>query len=326
LWFYNLASNFNRNRALWRAAATMNPTAFRMRTRLAEQKLQRWDGKYDMILQLHTLFAPGYRLSKRPYALVTDNTYLSSLRHWPEWVPAPTCNMRREWIELETEVYESAKFIFTWSEFTRQSFIHDYKMSPDKVVTVGGGSNLVAEDLSTKSYDSQTAIFVGYEFERKGGQYLLESWHKVRQQLPNAKLYIVGPRAPVAPPQPGVYWLGRINDREILREKYLESTCFVMPSLFEPFGHVFAEAMGLGLSCVGTNHCAMPEIINPGVTGLLAQPRDVDSLADALIAILGNPGLARTMGENAFKRVMTGGTWDDVVNRMAPHLHKIFEN
>ncbi len=49
---------------------------------------------------------------------------------------------------------------------------------------------------------------------------------------------------------------------------------FVLPSKFDAWGHVFVEAMGNGLPCIGTNCCAMPEIIEEGVTGRLVPRAD----------------------------------------------------
>jgi alpha-maltose-1-phosphate synthase len=321
--YYNLARNYKPDRTTWRASASINPWAFEQRTAIAENFLEGWDGKFDVIVQLHTLYAPGELSRNRPFVLVTDNTYLNSLRYWPEWVPATSTQMRQEWLELETSVYKAAKNIFTWSEFTRQSFINDYKIPADRVITIGAGANLLQTDISDKRYDTQTAIFVGYEFERKGGFYLLEAWKQVTQKLPQAKLYIAGPQHPLADDLQGVHWLGRISDRNFLSQKLYESTVFVMPSLFEPYGHAFTEGMGMGLGAIGADHCAMPEIIEHGQNGLLVSPRDINGLAEALIEVLSNPDYAAQLGHAAYETIKNSRTWDDVVMRMAPSLHQI---
>ena len=63
-------------------------------------------------------------------------------------------------------------------------------------------------------------------------------------------------------------WAGRI-DRDALAELYRRATVFVLPSLFDAWGHVFVEAMGYGLPCIGTDCCAMPELIEDGISGRL---------------------------------------------------------
>ncbi|MBC8172048.1 MAG: glycosyltransferase family 4 protein [Anaerolineae bacterium] len=323
--YMNLARNFRLNRAIWRSASSLNPTAFHLRSAQAEHKLQQWAGQFDVIVQLHTLQSPGDLAKRRPFVLVTDNTFMNSLNYWPEWVPL-TDKMQQAWLELESEVYRSASYVFTWSEFTRQSFIRDYHIPADRVVAVGGGANLIAGDISSKRYDTQIAVFVGYEFERKGGFYILESWKQVHQHLPDAKLYIIGPYEPLAEPIPGVHWLGRIYDRNVLRQRLEESSVFVMPSLFEPYGHAFTEAMGMGLPVIAANHCAMPEIIHHNESGLLVPPREVDALADALIELLSNPERAQAMGHRAHHDTLHAGTWDDVVSRMAPYIRQVVKS
>jgi starch synthase len=320
--YVNLARNYKPDRASWRASASINPWAFEQRTAIAEKFLESWDGKFDLIVQLHSLYAPGDVSRNRPFVIVTDNTYLNSLRYWPEWVPAVSTQMRQEWLELETEVFKAAKNIFTWSEFTRQSFINDYSIPAERVITVGAGANLLQTDITDKRYDSQTAIFVGYEFERKGGFYLLEAWKQVIQKLPNAKLYIAGPQQLTNNMQ-GVHWLGRVADRKFLSQKLYESAVFVMPSLFEPYGHAFTEGMGMGLGAIGADHCAMPEIIEDGVNGLLVPPRDINALANALIDVLSDPAFAEKLGRAAYERIKNSRTWDDVVARMVPSLYTI---
>jgi alpha-maltose-1-phosphate synthase len=321
--YISLLRHFGLKRSEWLMRANLQPYAFRLRTQTAEHKLQQWDGRYDLIVQLHTLFAPGLDVKKRPYVIVTDNTYQNTIRYWPKWAPVNSERQRKEWLALETEVYQNAQYCFTWSEFTRQSFIQDYGISPERVVSVGGGSNFVSADLSQKRYDRQTAVFVGYEFERKGGYYLLEAWKKVHQALPEAQLYIIGPRKPLAEPMPGVQWLGRIENRNELRQRLMESTVFVMPSLFEPYGHAFTEGMAMGLPVIAANHCAMPEIVQHQVSGLLVPPREADPLADALIQILSNPDLARQMGYAAHEDTKQARTWDDVVSRIAPYIRTV---
>jgi glycosyltransferase involved in cell wall biosynthesis len=325
------ARNFNRLRSFrpnierWRNASSINPSAFAYRTRLAEEHLQKWEGRYHLIFQSHTLFAPGTSPGTRPYVLTTDNTFMMSERHWPDWVPMASRRQRDAWVELERAVYENASFLFPWSDFARQSMIEDYGIAPEKVIAAGAGANLSSSTLAERSYDSQIALFVGYAFERKGGHTLLNAWPEVRCQLPQARLLIVGPRKPQADPMPGVEWLGRLP-REELVPIYEQATVFVMPSLFEPWGHVFLEAMGFGVPCIGSNCCAMPEFILADQTGLLVPPGEAGSLTEALIAILGDPDKAETMGRAAHANVLENHTWDAVLARMTPYIREAAAN
>ena len=144
--------------------------------------------------------------------------------------------------------------------------------------------------------------------------------HNVIKTIPAAKLIIAGSSPPVN--MPDVEVIGFINKNtkdgeNRLLELYKRAAVFTMPSHFEPFGIVYAEAMHFGLPCVGVNHCAMPEIISEGVTGLLVEPNNDVELADALVAILENRVLSRLMGNEAIKKASRLFRWEVVAEKMA---------
>jgi glycosyltransferase involved in cell wall biosynthesis len=245
---------------------------------------------------------------------------MMSERHWPEWVPLANRRVRDEWIELERSVYRNAAYVFPWSEFARRSMIEDYGVAPERAIATGVGANLSLDRIDpAKDYGSQTALFVGYEFERKGGRVLVRAWERVRRALPRAELIVVGPRTPPPEDVPGIRWVRRMP-REELERLYRKATLFVMPSLFEPWGHVFLEAMGFGLPCIGTDTCAMPEIVQRDRTGLLVPPGDDEALADALVTLLADPERSREMGRAAHAEVVRRHTWDRVIERMSPYV------
>lgn len=313
--------SFHPDRDVWRGRAGLHPRMFRRRSAIAERLLQQHEGQYDLIMQLHTLFSPALHRQPRPYVLHTDNTYMLSERYFPTWAPLRG-KERDAWVAMERATYQQAAFLFPRSEFLRRSMIDDYGCDPARVIRVGGGANLAATSLDGKRYDRQIAMMVGSDFERKGGVALLEAWETVRQTLPNAELWIVGPKQPYGPPRPGVRWHGFVSDRAALAQLYADATLFVMPSLFEPWGHVFLEAMAYGLPCIGSSYGATPEIISDGTTGMIVPPSEAAPLAAALIALLGDPARAEMLGHRAHQEVLHGHTWDDVVARMAPYIER----
>jgi glycosyltransferase involved in cell wall biosynthesis len=205
--------------------------------------------------------------------------------------------------------------VFTISEFARSSMIGDYGCSPDSVIAVGAGTNQMLPDLSDKDYAVPRALFVGIDFERKGGEVLLKAWPMVRARIPDAELMIVGPKRRPRSVPPGIDWVGPV-DRERLSRLYQAAAVFVLPSLFEPWGFVFFEAMGHGIPCIGTSCCAMPEIIDDHVTGRLVPSSEAEPLAQALIELLSDPAKMAAMGQAAYRHVLEGNSWDDVADRI----------
>ena len=146
-------------------------------------------------------------------------------------------------------------------------------------LAIGAGANQWLTSLDDRAAQGRRALFVGNQFERKGGDVLLRAWPQVVRRLPDAELILVGPKRDPAPGfGHGVSWRGRV-DRAELERLYRTSAAFVLPSLFEPWGHVFVEAMGFGLPCIGTDSCAMPELIEDRVSGRLVTPGDPTDLA-----------------------------------------------
>ena len=81
---------------------------------------------------------------------------------------------------------------------------------------------------------------------------------------------------------PDIIDLGSIRDNRLLNLYYNAATCFVLPSLSESFGLVYAEAMAAGTPCVAFDTTACGELVREGETGYLAELANVDSLVDSL--------------------------------------------
>jgi glycosyltransferase involved in cell wall biosynthesis len=302
-------------RAAWRHRYLLSRESVGYLTDDVERRLAA-AGDVDVILQYQCLFAPGRR-RRAPVAIYTDHVYEVTRREYPRWSPLSR-RASQEFLAHESETLRGADVLLTFSEYTRSAAVEHYGCDPERVHVVGTGANVVVADTTDRRYDQRVAFFAGYDFERKGGDVLLKAWPRVRRSLPDARLRIASlPRAPRLPD--GVEWLGTLTRHE-LNAAYMDASVFVLPSRFEPFGLVFAEAMGSGLACVATRTCGVPEIVLDGETGLLVPFSDPNALADALIALLGDPDRARRMGVAAQERVHGHFTWEHVAGRVATHL------
>jgi len=311
---------FNPDRGAWRARAGFNDATFNALTGAVERELRRHDGSFDLIVQSQTIFAPGHLEARRPFVVYTDNIMSLTERFYPAWASLSAAESRH-WQELEARICRAAAYVLAWSDYLRDALIADYGCEPSRVLRVGAGANIVLPSLESRRWDSATAIFVGTNFTIKGGRVLLDAWPRVRERLPRARLIVVGPqRPPTGVDLTGVDWRGHVASRAELASLYETASVFVMPSLYEAWGHVFLEAMGCGLPCIGTTRCAMPEIIMDGQTGLLVPPGEVEPLADALVRLLDDPPLAEAWGRRAHASVISQHRWSDVADRISPAL------
>jgi glycosyltransferase involved in cell wall biosynthesis len=80
---------------------------------------------------------------------------------------------------------------------------------------------------------------------------------------------------------------------------------YVVTSLYEGLGRAVTEAMASGRPVVATAVNGVPDLVAPGATGLLAEPRDPDSVAEAVLWMLEHPAESAEMGRCGRDRVRT---------------------
>lgn len=268
----------------------------------------------QIVLQNGALFGPGDP-PPFPYVLLLDHTRALAEAS-PGWRAAgvpPPLRYGAGWFAREAAVYRGASALATFSANAARSLVGDYGVDPERVHVVGAGAN-VFPDTAPRRDDGQTVTFVGYDFERKGGRVLLEAMALLRRRLSRARLLVAGaPRVERVPER--VAFLGPVEAQE-LPALFAQSTVFALPTLQEPFGLAFLDAMACGLPCVGTRVEAVPEIVRDGETGLLVPPGDPVALADALERLLADPARARAMGARGRARVFASGLWSHVAVRL----------
>ncbi len=321
-----LARVFSPAMRRWRARYRLGRTPFRQRSRVARDHIVSHPDT-DLIFQIGATFAPSAH-GKVPYVLYCDSN-IRMAEHGiasghSEALPLPDAE-RAEIVAREKEVYAGAAAIFTISDRLRTSFIEDFDIDPERVHTVHAGPNFDLDRLPRGATDAApahppTVLFIGRQFERKGGDVLLEAFRMLQQRIPDARLVIIGPQQ-LQLKSAGVELLGFLDkDTEAgwqsLIGAYQSADVFCMPTRFEPFGIVFLEAMYFGLPCVGTDAWAVPEMISDGVTGYVVPVDDSPAIADRLFKLLSNAQLARQMGVAGRARAQSYFTWRAVVTRM----------
>ena len=178
-------------------------------------------------IQIQSLFDGG--TPDRPHFVYTDHTHLENLRY-PDFDPRRLRGER--WLELERKLYQDAARLLTRSRNIRSSMIEDYGCEPERIQVVGSGSNIDFGKASPRrrsaSEDGELRIiFVGKDWERKGGPDLLAAFAGLRERHPDARLQFVGPCD--GPSAPGVDFLGHV-EADDLRTLYRDADIFCLPS------------------------------------------------------------------------------------------------
>lgn len=290
--------------------------AFDTHSRRAGVALRALTPAPDLVLQNGALFSPGLP-APYLYTLLLDNTGALASRApaWPEAGLGPPADLGARWRAREAAVYRGARLLAVFSERVAGSLVRDYAIARERIAVVGAGANVFPAEAPRQD-DGKTVLFVGKDFARKGGRVLFAAFERLRRRVPKARLLIAGPPAALPLPLPeGAFQLGAVDFLE-LPALLSQTTVLALPTLREPFGIAYLDAMACGVPVVGTRIEAVPEIVRDGEDGLLVPPGDVAALATALERLLSAPSLARAMGERGRARVGSRFRWEHVAARL----------
>lgn len=322
------ARTFAPSRRRWWVRYHLGDEGYEARSTIAADLVRRHGSQVDAILQVGATFETPLGAGL-PLALYCDsNIQLSragSTTGHSEAAMLTDAECERIRVR-EDGVYRRADLIFTMSDMLRRSFMEDFRLPAERLVTVHCAPNTPFPELRPPEASERppTALFVGRDFGRKGGGVLLEAMARVRAHIPEARALFVGTAPPAEPPAWADFVGFQSRDTQAGRDAmdllYRSADVFCLPTRFEPFGTSFVEAMGYGLPCVGPRAWAVPEIIEDGRTGFLVPPEDTDSFANALLELLRDPELCRRMGHAGRARAQALFTWPRIAERMVEAL------
>lgn len=215
------------------------------------------------------------------------------------------------------------------------SLVTNDKTIIDKTSVVYPAVNVGLYPRSRHKSDVPTILFMG-EYYWKGGRELLQACSQLAQTQDFKVTYL---SLRVHPP-PGVvekaraafdleFIRGPVPRKDLLDRIYPATDIFVMPTYIDTFGYAYLEAMACGISCIGTRHFAVPEIIENEATGILVKPPltyfdeygrghpelnveaadgadTVRELRDSIDRLLSSATLRMRMGAEGLKLVTTG--------------------
>lgn len=137
---------------------------------------------------------------------------------------------------------------------------------------------------------------------------LYDVFKRVREQLSNVKLVLIGDGPERSPLERRVYADTMENDviflgnQEVVEDLLPLGDVFLFPSENESFGLAALEAMSCGLPVVGSNTGGIPELVEPGVSGFLSNVGNVDEMAVHALDILKDETTLKTFKSAARAR------------------------
>jgi glycosyltransferase involved in cell wall biosynthesis len=204
-----------------------------------------------------------------------------------------------EWAKwrINASILGRARALIAWSNWVARSLILEYGVPASRVHIIPPG--VAIDEFRPSPHRNDGArirvLFVGADFERKGGRDLLEAASRLADRV---ELDLVT-RDVVPTPNPDllVRWHTGIRPgSQKLRDLYARADVFALPSRSETYGIAVAEALASGLPIITTPIGALPEMVRNGENGFLISPGRPDRLAETLSRLAGSPNLRASLG------------------------------
>jgi glycosyltransferase involved in cell wall biosynthesis len=235
--------------------------------------------------------------------------------------------VRRFWVALERLAARCSDVILSQNGEDVETALRERIARPGQIRFLGNGIDLSRFDpvrvgpearRRTRAAlgiaeDAPVVGFVGRLVAEKGIGELLEAARTVRARVPGTRFLLVGMLDLQKPDhvRPEVVQRLGLGEacvftgmRQDMPELYRAMDVFVLPSYREGFPRAAMEAAAMRLPCVTTDVRGCRQAVAHGRNGLLVPPGDAGALAAAVLQLLGDPELARRLGEEGRRRAV----------------------
>jgi len=209
-------------------------------------------------------------------------------------------------LKLDIRYIKRASHIIATSQNTRNDLIKYLKIPGNKISVIYNGiDHSVFKPYHIKLLDKLYILYVGSERPRKNLGRLFAAFAKLKKEFPELKLVKIGAcgrsekyrrdtikKLDSLGITRDVIFVDHIPEID-LAHYYSSAALLAYPSLYEGFGLPPLEAMACGCPVVTSNTSSLPEVV--GEAGIMVNPYDIDSLAQAMRQVLTDSKLRNDM-------------------------------
>jgi hypothetical protein len=245
------------------------------------------------------MMGSGYLLDGRaPFVTFDDMTVAQAIRQGGPEYQVLSESAAARWQARQKRAYRDARGCCAASNWAAESIRGEYGIPGSKVHVVGFGHNVEMEKPK-RDWEVPRFLWVGVDWERKRGAAVVEAFGRLRELHPRATLDLVGAHPEVD--ADGVTGHGRLAlGSEQGQREYADllrrSTCFVMPSTYEPLGIAYIDAATAGMAAIGTTSGGAADAVGDG--GTVVDPFDSEALLAAMLELC-DPETASRLGDRA---------------------------
>jgi D-inositol-3-phosphate glycosyltransferase len=248
------------------------------------------------------------------------------------------------------KIYQSVNHIIVHAKQNREELTRQFGIDENKITIIHHGSydlfsresNFSKETVRRRlnlPNDKKIVLFFGAIRKYKGLDYLIEAVHKVRNQVCDAILLVVGRKTEDNGKNDEYYIeLTKMlddHDAVIFIERYIDvaevgcyfsaSDLVVLPYIKVYQSGVLMLAYASGKAVVVTDVGGLSEVVEASKTGFVVPPCDTSALADAIVKILVDPGQREAMERRAKHLAETTYSWRNIALRTRKLYRSIAE-
>lgn len=223
----------------------------------------------------------------------------------------------------------SIAHFFVTSSWTRESLVSDYGISPERITVCYTGTGNISALNSDRTNIPPRLLFVArHNYIAKGAKLLLSAFRLIREKHPEAELTIVGPSAAdlgatADEAQVSIHGFLPWEELELL---FNQSTLFVMPSEYEPYGLVYLEAMKCGMPVICSSSGGMASIVSEQRAGWIVENLEPQTLSRQLDECLLDLTECHARGENGRSFVAAKCSWTTCAQTIKDQLDLLLRN
>ncbi len=217
-------------------------------------------------------------------------------------------------------------------DFVGEYFPADYRIIPNGIDYARFSTPL--PPLERFRDGRLNVLFVGRLEKRKGLRFLLRAWQQVHAAFPDSRLIVVGDGRPREGyrrfaerqgwTEQDVHFAGYVSSADLPRY-YQAADIFCAPSTGqESFGIVLLEAMASGVPIVASAIPGYRDVVTNGVEGLLVEPKQSESIAHALIGLLGKPELRQRLAATG-RETARHYDWPSIAARVLEYYAEVLD-
>lgn len=277
----------------------------------------------------------AYLETNIPIIYMTDATFQQLQGYYPYFSNLANYNIRQG-IELDKKAFRKSAHCMLASEWNRNSAVNDYGIDAKKISVIPCGANLDKipdkAELNMEASGKCRLLFLGVEWDRKGGDIALETFHLLKQQGLNPCLHIIGCIPPVdVSGEKNITVIPFLdkNKREDFNQLHtilLQTDLLLLPTRAECAGVVFSEASAYGIPSITTDTGGVSTYVRNGINGFaLPLQAGADAYAEKINQLLADKQVIKNLklsGRKYYEDTLGWDQWGRQFQQIAERLVK----